>query len=108
MFSSKEPFTYIDRVQEDAAAFKEFCRSQEEQQQDALRAVQNMKLHPWFGEFCAAVGVKPEQWGLETGSPREELLLFEEWLAAAQKDALVFLVARIWHIDLPSCNVCGS
>ena len=83
---------------EDARDFKEFCKSQQKQHDDAVRAVQNMKQHPWFPEFCSSVGVKPEQWGLEGGAPQEELLLFEEWLAEAEKDTL--FAARSWHIDL--------
>ena len=82
----KEAFTYIDKVLEDHREFESFLAQQEEKRQRSFKAVEAMKRHPFFPDFCAHVGANPEAWGQETGDPEAEYEIFQEWLLAAEQD----------------------
>ena len=91
----KEPFTYIDKVLVDRRDFYNFVQRKEDEKKSAFMNVARMKSHPWFPEFCEAMGVPPESWGRLDGEPVEEYQLFADWLLHAEQDGLFLYCMHI-------------
>ena len=89
MHPNKEPFTFIDKVVQDHQAFQDFVASQERSRAQAFKAVESMKQHPYFEEYCRAVGQPASAWEHPNGDPIVEQQLFQDWLAITEQDRWV-------------------
>ena len=79
----QEPFTYIDRIDEDCAKFKTWLEEKAATRAAAFDQIPKMREHSWFPDFCQATGVPEDKWGHQDGDPVAELELFNEWLLHA-------------------------
>ena len=97
----EEVFTYIDKIIADRAEFMKFLDEEELARKHAANQMVEIKRHPWFQEFCTAVGAAAELWGKEEGDPVEEVRLFQEWLTMAEQDQAFH--GPCMHVQLCMC-----
>ena len=85
----QEAFTYIDKMLEDEASFRNWLSEREKLERgvrnDQQKALASMLQHPLFPEFCKIVGAEPGEWGQESQHADYEVSIFEEFLVERER-----------------------
>ena len=94
---AEEVFTYIDKVAADYAHFLRWVAEDEKQTQEAAKAVEQMRQHPWYPHFLEVIGASQHDVAWGDGDPQLEVACWEEWRHHAEEKLLA--TTRMGHAE---------